>query len=253
MFESDYQPETYVVDATGPDDEAAALGVKWLIEFATTRRLVPAGIFVATLQQVDHFARFLGAQGAEALRRDRQLTINDVPVQLLTERTLPHSFAGPILCMWAREQHLESIEALRPPAICAVPFKPSNLENWKLARSPRDLRTGVAPGPKLVASAVLTAAVRDLTRSVNVSTGIISPSDKASAIDLFRTLREAGEPFTGTAVRALAQRDGWEGAHARALGDLADKIAAGRQVRSRGALGVHWGPSSLEKWRRGEE
>lgn len=249
MFEEPYKAESYIVEAEGPDDEAAHLGVGWLIDYAKKHGGSTAGIFVATLKQVDSFARFLGSARADALRKRRQISIENVTVKLLIERDLPYEFDGPILCMWVDDERLEEIEALRAPAICAIPWIPKNLTNWKLARTPRDLRTGALASEGPNATPVLAAALRDLTTTVNVSTGIIHPSDKSAAIDLFRTLKSANEPFSAQDVRALANRLGWKGEHARELGELADKILAGRQVRGREPGGERWGSSSLDRWR----
>lgn len=251
MFEVVYKAESYIVEAVGPDDEAAKLGLQWLIQFALKRRS-SAGLFVATLGQAAHFARFLGRAGTEALRKRRYLDIHGVRVHLLTERGLPYEFEGPILCMWVDDKQLEPIEGLGAPALCAIPWQRTDLENWKLARTPTDLRTGVtSKGP--TAPPLLAAVLRSLTTAVNVGTGLAHPSDKAAAIDLFQTLKSAGEPFTGQAVRALASQLGWQAEDARELGELADKIAEGRKVRSPEPQGTRWGAPALARWRSSNE
>lgn len=73
-------------------------------------------------------------------------------------------------------------------------------------------------------------ALKSLTIIVNLSTGILHPSDESFAKEYFKALYKEGEPLDGSEIAAWAERNGWKPKHAKDLGKLAQKIGEGGRV-----------------------
>ncbi|MCE9853269.1 DUF1889 family protein [Shewanella chilikensis] len=73
-------------------------------------------------------------------------------------------------------------------------------------------------------------ALKSLTIMVNLSTGIIHPSDESAAKEYFKALYKEGEPLIGSEITNWASANGWQPKHAKELGALAEKIGSGGRV-----------------------
>lgn len=73
-------------------------------------------------------------------------------------------------------------------------------------------------------------ALKSLTDMVNLSTGILHPSDESAAKEYFKALYKEGEPLIGSEVTRWAIENGWQSKHANELGKLAEKIGNGGRV-----------------------
>lgn len=234
MFERQDNTERYFADAHGVDDDAVAEGMRWLLSFATDRGLHRAAIFVPSLPQVESLGRAIGEPAATALRKQRRVQARDIALELLTERGLPHSFdQGPVLAVWVDDKQLDKLDALRAPGLCAIPWVRTDIDGWKTNWNPTDIRTGEQGGSdETVTNPVVAKALESLTFRVNLGTGLGHPSDKASAVQLFKALKSAHEDYDPDQVRAWAVRHGWSPDHARDLAELAQKVGDGRPVRA---------------------
>jgi hypothetical protein len=241
--------ERAYVDAHGPDDEALRFGFAWLV-----RRAVVgdgwAALFVPSLQQIEPLAAAVGGRGVAALKKSRRLKVNGADIELFTDRTLRVTYRqGPVLGVWVDDNQLDKLENLGAPALCAIPWNRADIDAWKRAWNPTDLRTGDKPHATeaTIANPVVLAALESLTTRVNLSTGLGHPSDKAAAVQLFLALRNGGERFDPGQVHAWAASHGWRAAHARQLGELAQKITDGKTVKA--GQQQAWRPDILTIWR----
>lgn len=248
MFERKDTTERYFVQAHGPDDDALKAGFRWLLRFADQHGHSCAGVFVPSLQQVENLGRALGEAGARALRKDRKLRAGEVTIELLTERGLPLSFGGPVLAVWVDDKQLDKLDGLHVPGLCAIPWVSTDIDGWKTNWNPTDVRTGESGGSEETATnPVVVAALESLTSRVNLSTGLGHPSDKASAVQMFKALKKAREDFDPEQVRAWAVRHGWHPEDARELGEFAQKVMEGRPVR--GGKQKMWRDDIVAIWR----
>jgi hypothetical protein len=76
-------------------------------------------------------------------------------------------------------------------------------------------------------------ALRSLTNSVNLSTGLSHPSDWDHAVHMFRALRKRGCAIDGNEIETWAIANGWSYRHAAQVGQLAGEIAAGKTKRTK--------------------
>ena len=93
---------------------------------------------------------------------------------------------------------------------------------------------------------VVEIAMQSFTRMVNEHGGITRALDKATAIDMFETLHVGSEVYQPEEVVSWLENErGWQGLHARSVGEIAQKVLDGKkQVCIRhifGAVGLaHW-------------
>ncbi len=221
----------FFIDAYGPDPVAERLGIEWL-EREAHKQDLPCAVVVPSVDSISNLERAIGRDAAEFAKRDRYFTLEGVQVQVFTGRTRPGVFAGPLLVPWANGAMVGSAEECRPAAICAIPWAEADLDDWKRAYDPVDVRTGEPLGEdQIELSPLVTQALISLTSTVNPSTGIHHPSDAQHARRLLKALYIAGEPLDPAEIRTWALAHGWEARHAEDLADLAGKIAAGKRVR----------------------
>lgn len=234
------------VDAVGPDYKAALRAVAWTVQWALDHGSTSAGLFVNSMQQIEPLGRVIGESSAKALGRTKSLTTSGVKIDLLTERTAAMSFTrGPVVGVWVNDRELVRLDDLMAPAICAVPW--SGIEQWKAAWGPLDIDSGTAAPVLEIANPVVAAAMKSLTLVVNLSSGLAHPGDKASAIEFFKQLKAAGEPFDVDELRAWARRNGWRSRDAETLTVLVGRISIGAPVR--GGQPGRLKPNLVQAWR----
>jgi hypothetical protein len=73
-------------------------------------------------------------------------------------------------------------------------------------------------------------ALKSLTIMVNLTTGILHPSDETFAKEYFKALYKEGEPLDSSEIAVWAEKNGWKSKHAKELGKLAQKIGDGGRV-----------------------
>jgi hypothetical protein len=224
--------ERFFIHAYGPDADAERAGVAWLVAEAA-RRGTRGAIVVPSVDAISGLSRAIGAEAAEFAKKHRYLVSNGTRVEVFSGRTKPAVFDGPVLVPWASDEMVHAAEEMRPPAICAFPWTEDDLEEWKRAWNPTDVRTGdpVGEGPATVSSPLVKRALVSLTSSVNLSSGIHHPSDEARAKRLLKALFLCGEPLDEVEIRTWAMSHNWQPRHAEDLARLAGKIAAGRRVK----------------------
>jgi hypothetical protein len=222
-------------------------GFRWLIEFAEKHGYSEAAIVVSSLHQVEDLVAIL-AVDASALKA-RILQGDGVTVNVYTERSLPSLLHGiPVLGVWVDDKQLDKLDDLLPPGICAIPWNRVDIDGWKQSWNATDVRTGEAVGSQeTVTNPVVAAAMASLTTSVKLSTGLGHPSDKASAVQMFKALKKANEVYSPDEIRGLAVRSGWRSKDARELSELGQKVLDGRPVQ--GSKREMWREDIVEIWR----
>jgi hypothetical protein len=241
--------ERVLVEAYGPDDDAVRRGFSWLVESAHSLESTECAIYVSGLSNAQNLARPLEGLGSR-LAANRSVNADGLTISLFTARNLRPNYTGrPILAVWVDDDDMEKVEELAPSAICAIPWSRADLEVWKAAWAPLDLRTGQPAGePLSISNRVVEAALEDLTNHVNLSTGLAHPDDKRAAVWTFRLLRQAGERYDPSRIRAWAVRHGWSMKYARELAELSEKILNGRRVQAGGRS--PWRADIIATWRR---
>lgn len=206
---------TYI-DAEGPDDEAVRLGLAWLVDAGRA-----AGGGTLHAPGLDNFRSLSHVIGnIEAIVKNKVFRLDGVEMRLATPRT--GSVSGAVLALWTDDKILQEIEdRWMPTAICAIPWLRKDISTWVAAHGPRELRSGQSGPSKTVTNPVVIEALKSLTSSVNLGTGLGHPSDHDGAVWTFRALKTAGERFDPEEVQAWASAHGWQMRHAEELGTIA--------------------------------
>ena len=94
---------------------------------------------------------------------------------------------------------------------------------------------------------LLNEALKSLNIRVNVSTGLVHPSDMSTAKEMFKLLRKEEIELDSTEISRWAVNNGWKTDHAVELGELASRIGSGGivQVSHKG----RWPEDILKKWK----
>lgn len=88
-------------------------------------------------------------------------------------------------------------------------------------------------------------ALQSLTKRVNLSTGLGHPSDRSSAISMFKLLKRAGYSWEPDAVKIWAIQNGWKADHAADLADKAQGVLEGRRYQN---VTDMWATDILAQW-----
>jgi hypothetical protein len=228
----------YVGVDTGRTDEVT-VGLRWLMDRLESGA---EGLIVApTMSQFEssYLVDAIGDAVAQALRRNRVIAgPGGSRIRAETGQTFRRSSwrGGPVLVLWPSERLLDQLsDDTRVTELCAVPWLFDELEDWIAGHQATDLTgQGDAPAAPTITDPVVEKAMQSLTSRVNLSTGLGHPLDHDAAVGAFRALRRAGHRWTGDEIQAWAVAHGWTDRHARQLRGIAERIAAGRTVRSRG-------------------
>jgi len=78
-------------------------------------------------------------------------------------------------------------------------------------------------------------ALKAITNRTNLSTGLAHPNDMNAAKEMFVLLHQEGEKLDANEIQTWAIQNKWQYDDAKELGELADRIGKGSQVRIKNA------------------
>lgn len=115
-----------------------------------------------------------------------------------------------VLMAYAEDPEIEAVEDEGEVEFLVVlPHTDERVRRWRASRAPREL-PGVPPAPAAGSlDPVVSAALRVLTDSVNLASGLSHPNDKAKAKDIAGALRESGYEAPSGQVQTWAVGNGW--------------------------------------------
>ena len=139
-----------------------------------------------------------------------------------------------VLALYIVPDELERIEREQGvQGVVVVPWSPGEYDDWMRTWQPDVIGAPSVPGPAapLITNPVVERAMKHLTGSINLSTGLSHPLDKSKAVCLFRELVKAGEQYDPALIRAWALRNNWTPSGADALIKIADGTLKGKSFR----------------------
>jgi len=143
---------------------------------------------------------------------------------------------GPVLAVWADDKVLGQIDDdYRVTAVCTVLDSLTHAPLWLKARQPTEIggSDSVLP-PAVDLDPIARVALEQLTRHVNLGTGLTHPSDRGYAIETVQALHAGRRKLSPDDVHAWAAQHGWRPDGANDLRDLVIGVAAGKHYRHRG-------------------
>lgn len=198
---------------------------------------------------LEHIQAIVGPAVVRQLRKDNRARFGDGTITLMTERTNPYFWSGPVLVLYADDRLLDKVDSLQTPSnVLFVPWRREEGRGWAHMWSARELGSSAEPSTRRFSNPTVRAALESLTHRVNLSTGLAHSSDKAAAVQMFRLLHDGGEQFDPEEIRSwLISELGWEPRHANEVREVASGVLAGRNFRV--SSSSTWAPGIVKRWR----
>jgi hypothetical protein len=191
----------------------------------------------------------IGDATVKNLRRQGKVIVSGVEVSLITERKLIYDGKNsPMVAFYPDSKFLDEIDSIpNISAMLVVPWLFKEVEPWIRAWNASELgQPPTTPKSALLQSKIVEQALKGLTSTVNLSTGISHPSDRDAAIQMFEILKAAGEPFSPDEIKAwLVGKGGWKATDAQEVADIAQKVIEGRRLKTDTRV---WAHNILEIW-----
>lgn len=192
----------------------------------------------------------LGIEVSKILSKGGQVTLpGGKKLRLETVRTFQALWSPDIIFgVLADKKMLDLIDSMKnASAVIVVPWIMSEVSEWKRAWNPQVLGESPTTAEVLIDNPVVEEALKMLTDSVNLSTGLSHPSDKAAAVELLRLLYRNGESFDVDSIRAWVLRNEWDPKGANQLGAVAQAILNRRPIR--GSKYLQWPTDIIQQIR----
>jgi hypothetical protein len=195
----------------------------------------------------------IGEKFAKAIRSGKSVRfIGDCRVRLETPSTLKRTneIQG-LLAFYADKKMLDAVDAVSEARLTVVvPWTmDDDIASWRKTWNPTIVGEDEKPAERIVENPVVAAALSSLTVRVNLSTGILHPSDHAAATDLFHILKKNKVPFVPGDVRAWCVRSGWQPKFADDVQRVAEQALRSKST-PRGT-GSSWAANIFEQWSKG--
>lgn len=239
--------KSFFVRSEGPNTQSVQKAIEWLLGYPSTKGFLAVmgyGNLEGAISDV------LGEGAVKSLIETGIIKLNNKEIRLVTERKLIYLGGDqPLVAFFPTADFLDKLQSIHNiAAMLVVPWTMKEVEPW--IRTWNATEPGVQQGakpPQLIQNKVVVEALKSLTVSVNVSTGITHPLDKETAIQTFMILRDAREVFNPDDVKAWLIRDGgWKATDAQEVSELAQKVLERRRLRKGSP---HWRKDILKIWR----
>ena len=193
-------------------------------------------LFIPTKSQLDGtiIDATLGERVCRALKKGERVPFPDgSTLTCKTKRTFNNYLSTEvILCAFPDKDMLKAVDSVKSLKLAViVPWHMEEIAEWVRAWNPVILGKEHGEAERLIANPVVEEAIAMLTRHINLSTGLINPSDKRSAIELLKILRDNGELYDPASLRAWALRHGWSPQGAEDLEKYAQAVLDRKSVR----------------------
>ena len=214
------QRNSLYIDTFGPDEDAVARGFQWLCQTAASQEDLSGTIAVLVLGNLNGVIQdVLGEKVTRPLAKDKTInliyatteaeTVIELSLLFLRKR-LSRFISGPVLAFYPDKAMLDMIDDMGSVSdVLVIPWLAVNetkamtsslplsvdndvkhwIDTWQAQIV--DTPTGDESPPSFY-DRLVESALKDLTGSVNLSTGIVHPGDEATAIRTFKLLRNEG-------------------------------------------------------------
>ncbi|MDX6768926.1 MAG: hypothetical protein SF051_05295 [Elusimicrobiota bacterium] len=236
----------------GSDVETLKKGLVWLGRLAESdpaKRKAAIAVYTKGQLSGTTIETVLGTPACKALAKGQTVGFGKATLSLITARERIYSWNGPILAAYPPKKLLDALDDVTGVTdLMVIPWTMEEIDFWVKAWSAEELGS-TAPKPERPSlDPVVVAALKTLTDTVNLSTGITHPSDKMAALDTFRILVGHGVAYHPSAVRAwLVGQGGWSPRDADAVQEIAQGYLDGKRFRGHGQ--PFWGDNIINSWR----
>jgi len=237
---------SFYIKKEGTNHQAVKEGLAWLHQNSKKKGFLAVMVY-GNLEGI--ISDILGEETVKKFIKDGALRINGKEMVLVTMKKRIYSGDNePILLVYPNEKFLDEIDSIHNvSAMLVVPWNFQEIELWIKTHNATELGQPKKEEPELIRNKVVVRALESLVNHINISTGIIHPSDKEAAIWTFTILRDGGEYFNPDEIKAWLIRYGnMRASYAQDVADIAKAVLEGRKLKK----GIrHWRDDILEIWR----
>ena len=245
--------ERYLIPANGPETAPIIKALQMATEHGQKLGVIVEVVLLTPSKNLtgSSFEQVVGNKVVKELEKGNSIKLTDsVSIKMESERTINVYSTHPIvIALYANQKMLDKIDSLSGTLhAIIVPWTMIEVQDWIGTWRPMVIGERVAQTEIKITNPVVEEAMKMLTGSVNLSTGLNHPSDKAAAVELFRLLYNGREEFDPTSIRAWALLHGWNPKGADQIRDVAEAIINRRPIR--GGTHPHWRVDILDVLRK---
>lgn len=229
--------QRYLIPANGPEVEPIKRGLALLTKLCENLdSSTNAILLIPTKRNIQGttLETALGTKISKALLKGESVRLpSGGNLRLETERTFRDTWTSDIIFgVYVTKKMFNQIDSAKnASAIIIVPFIMKDVVEWRRTWNPKVLGESQDTPEVLIKNPVVEEALKMLTHSVNLSTGLSHPSDKEAAVELFLILYKNKELYNPDSIRAWALRNGWTPKGADQLRSVAQAILDRRPIR----------------------
>lgn len=236
--------QRFYIDTEGNDDEAYLEAIQFACKLADKdEEITRVVILIHTKNHTDRFERLYGRDVKKKLSEGMKFKDCKPLFKFESKNTYNDNYKPSeivITCGLDAEDVLKIDDFYSVKAIIAVPWLRDRLQKWVQTWNPTELRgyqnTVVAfENP----SCIVIKAMKDLTRSINMPTGIQHSSDEEQAKTFILSLHKYEPSLNANIVGSYLVRElGWNTDHAKGIEKLINTLNNGKYFKGGRRIGL---------------
>lgn len=222
--------QRFFIKTSGNDDNAYKEAIEYACALAENDpQIKKIVLLIATKENTGCFEGIFNKEEIKKLRNEAPLKLCRVNTILRTKQTY-NCFADDIVITCGLDS--DSVfeidyhrEDLCVKAIIAIPWLANGLDKWVKTWGPIELRTQQPAAVYSAPSNISKIALEKLTKSINMSTGIVHHADEHLAKEYMHTLYKNGQSLDANIIGAYLMRElGWEAYRAKDIENLINNL-----------------------------
>jgi hypothetical protein len=231
------------------DDEAYKEALQKAIELCNDK--IKRIVLLINSKNAAQYDRILSAAEIKGLFKGTSVPGRDAIIQFVTLNAYRESYRPEeivISCAIDSEDLLKIDSYHCVVAIIAIPWTTASMDKWVKTWNPIDIRTG-SPSPEKYPepTKVVKTALRELTSSINMSTGIHHPGDNDSAKTMILALHKYEDSLDPDVVRSFLCRElDWTTDHSKDVEKLISTLNQGKHFQGGRRTGLK---NEYKRWK----
>lgn len=217
----------FYISAHGVDDNALTRIIQKAIDLENQLNNVSRIVFVANgLQNDGWLERQFGSEGVKQLRKGARLPGSNVTAKFESLKTYSTVDNEILITMGLESEEILLLDDNYDiNAMIALPWLQNSVDKWAKIVNAINIDNNVPADSFANPHCVVIKALEDLTESINMSTGLLHPSDDRLAKTYLRTFDKYGIPLQETEIESyLIKQLNWTKEHTNDLLEIINKI-----------------------------
>lgn len=216
----------YLIENHGPDQDVLKAAFSEAFRICTQSSISEVTLLVPSKGQFPEtvVGEFLGQSAAKALCKGQTVKIaEELTMNLESPKTFsPYKGYGMVIGVYLSQNDQNKLDSISTAqAIVLLPWTEEEGKAWLSTWNATVLGKSTWQVQQATFPADVERALLNLTRGINLSTGLSHPSDKEAAKRTVSELKQNGYTLIPDDIRKWARRNNWRPNDAEALGKLA--------------------------------